>query len=128
MLRARKIAAYVADKLEPPGNEATPEPGAMKPEDYIELLCNDQVSWPQRLVPASSNSLDAASRSTNDPCVDQIADLEEQRRRPDPLQGQRAQGDQAARRPAVVRDQQRLSGRKSVDNALQSSCLSTKLT
>lgn len=41
MLRARKILAYVAERIEPvPEKE---DPDALKPEEYLELWCNDRV-------------------------------------------------------------------------------------
>lgn len=49
MLRAKKIAAYVAERLEPPfmAHSFAPEvkEGQLppKPEDWLELLCHDQV-------------------------------------------------------------------------------------
>ncbi|KAF2145762.1 uncharacterized protein K452DRAFT_244090 [Aplosporella prunicola CBS 121167] len=44
MLRARKIMAYVAERIEP--LPETPEPDAPKPEEYLELLCNGQLIPP----------------------------------------------------------------------------------
>lgn len=41
MLRARKIMGYVAERIEPPREN---EEGAMKPEEYLELYCNDRVT------------------------------------------------------------------------------------
>ena len=41
MLRAKKILAYVAERIET--LPAQPEPDALKPEEYLELLCHDQV-------------------------------------------------------------------------------------
>jgi WD repeat-containing protein 48 len=41
MLRVRKILAYVAERIDPPPEN--PEPDALKPEEYLELYCNDQV-------------------------------------------------------------------------------------
>jgi WD repeat-containing protein 48 len=41
MLRARKIMAYIAERIEPQPRE--PDPNAMKPEEYLELYCHDQV-------------------------------------------------------------------------------------
>ncbi|KAI0843744.1 WD40 repeat-like protein [Hypoxylon sp. FL0890] len=41
MLRVKKILAYVAERIEPQPEE--PEPGALKPEEYLELYCNDQL-------------------------------------------------------------------------------------
>ncbi|KAM5382851.1 hypothetical protein ACJZ2D_002242 [Fusarium nematophilum] len=44
MLRVRKILAYIAERIEPPLEE--PEPDALKPEEYLELYCNDQLLTP----------------------------------------------------------------------------------
>jgi WD repeat-containing protein 48 len=41
MLRVKKIIAYVAERIDPPAEE--PDPDALKPEEYLELYCNDQV-------------------------------------------------------------------------------------
>ncbi|KAI1815045.1 WD repeat-containing protein [Poronia punctata] len=41
MLRVRKIIAYVAERIDPPPEE--PDPDALKPEEYLELYCNDQL-------------------------------------------------------------------------------------
>lgn len=41
MLRVRKILAYVAERIDPAPEE--PEEDALKPEEYLELYCNDQV-------------------------------------------------------------------------------------
>ncbi len=47
MLRVKKILAYVAERIEPaPEN---PEADALRPEDYLELYCYDQVSLYPRL-------------------------------------------------------------------------------
>jgi WD repeat-containing protein 48 len=47
MLRVKKILAYVAERIEPaPEN---PEADALRPEDYLELYCYDQVSVYPRL-------------------------------------------------------------------------------
>ena len=59
MLRVKKILSYVAERIEAP-SEAAGE-NDLKPEEYLELYCNDQVclvfcgrAWPQllTLVPA----------------------------------------------------------------------------
>ncbi|KAE8358028.1 hypothetical protein BDV27DRAFT_138317 [Aspergillus caelatus] len=39
MLRAKKILAYVAERIDPP-NPHEPEENAMKPEEYLELYCH----------------------------------------------------------------------------------------
>ncbi|CAJ2510702.1 Uu.00g063270.m01.CDS01 [Anthostomella pinea] len=41
MLRVKKILAYVAERIDPAPEE--PEPDALKPEEYLELYCNDQL-------------------------------------------------------------------------------------
>ncbi|TGJ80692.1 hypothetical protein E0Z10_g8058 [Xylaria hypoxylon] len=41
MLRVKKILAYVAERIESPPTE--PDPNALKPEEYLELYCNDQL-------------------------------------------------------------------------------------
>lgn len=42
MLRVKKILAYVAERVE--AAPETPDPAALRPEDYLELYCYDQVS------------------------------------------------------------------------------------
>ncbi|KAF5010199.1 hypothetical protein FDECE_3640 [Fusarium decemcellulare] len=44
MLRVRKILAYVAERIEPPPED--PEQDTLKPEEYLELYCNDQLLNP----------------------------------------------------------------------------------
>jgi WD repeat-containing protein 48 len=39
MLRVKKILAYVAERIDPTYDET----GSLKPEEYLELYCNDQV-------------------------------------------------------------------------------------
>lgn len=41
MLRAKKILAYVAERMEFKSEE--PESPELRPEDYLELYCQDQV-------------------------------------------------------------------------------------
>ena len=41
MLRARKILSYVAERIEPPPAKDEEE---LKPEEYLELYCQNQVS------------------------------------------------------------------------------------
>ncbi|KAI1649496.1 WD40 repeat-like protein [Daldinia loculata] len=41
MLRVKKILAYVAERIDPQPEEL--EPDALKPEEYLELYCNDQL-------------------------------------------------------------------------------------
>lgn len=42
MLRVKKILGYVAERIEVQPEEEDPE--ALKPEDYLELYCYEQVS------------------------------------------------------------------------------------
>jgi len=53
MLRVKKILAYVAERIEAALEK--PDPNALKPEEYLELYCYDQVSplllhLPQSLI------------------------------------------------------------------------------
>lgn len=41
MLRAKKILAYVAERIEAPPD--FPDDNAQKPEEYLDLYCRDQV-------------------------------------------------------------------------------------
>ena len=41
MLRAKKICAYVADRIEPKAEEDAAQ--IMSPEDYLDLYCQNQV-------------------------------------------------------------------------------------
>jgi len=45
MLRVKKILAYVAERIDPPVEGEEPDPDALKPEEYLELYCNEQVSF-----------------------------------------------------------------------------------
>ncbi|TPR01424.1 NmrA-like family protein [Aspergillus niger] len=45
MLRAKKILAYVAERIDPP-NPDEPEEDAMKPEEYLELYCQKMLIPP----------------------------------------------------------------------------------
>ena len=47
MLRARKILSYVAERIEPAPSkeEVEKEGGQLKPEEYLELYCQNQVSY-----------------------------------------------------------------------------------
>lgn len=42
MLRAKKILAYIAERIDPP-NPDEPEENQMKPEEYLELYCQKTV-------------------------------------------------------------------------------------
>ena len=41
MLRARKILSYVAERIVP--SEQQEDPDALKPEEFLELYCQNQV-------------------------------------------------------------------------------------
>lgn len=41
MLRVKKILSYVAERIDPTYNEDDAD--SLKPEEYLELYCNDQV-------------------------------------------------------------------------------------
>jgi hypothetical protein len=41
MLRVKKILAYVAERIE--AAPENPDPDALKPEEYLELYCSEQV-------------------------------------------------------------------------------------
>lgn len=43
MLRAKKVLAYVAERIDPP-NPDDPEGNEMPPEEYLELYCQKIVS------------------------------------------------------------------------------------
>lgn len=47
MLRVKKILTYVAERIEPAPE--VPDPNALKPEEYLELYCNDQVCYSYHL-------------------------------------------------------------------------------
>lgn len=42
MLRAKKVLAYVAERIDPP-NPDEPEANIMLPEEYLELYCQKMV-------------------------------------------------------------------------------------
>jgi WD repeat-containing protein 48 len=48
MLRAKKILAYVAERIDP-ANPDEPAESAMQPEEYLELYCQKMVSFISRL-------------------------------------------------------------------------------
>jgi hypothetical protein len=49
MLRAKKILSYVAERIEPAPEK--PDPNALKPEEYLDLYCHDQVrAFPPRQI------------------------------------------------------------------------------
>ena len=55
MLRVRKILSYVAERIDSTYNEDDPD--GLKPEEYLELYCNDQVRFAHVTHAASVRSL-----------------------------------------------------------------------
>ena len=43
MLRTKKILAYVAERIEPQRLQEEQDPGALRPDEYLELWCQNQV-------------------------------------------------------------------------------------
>src|ERR1700722_17496188 len=92
MLRAKKILSYVAERIEPAPE--MPDPGALKPEEYLDLYCHDQVRAfsPDKycdfliIVDCSSQHY---------PCHTPSSHLENRGRRCAILQSQRKESDQA---------------------------------
>lgn len=44
MLRAKKVLAYVAERIDPPSSDE-PEANPMPPEEYLELYCQNKVRF-----------------------------------------------------------------------------------
>lgn len=68
MLRVKKILAYVAERIDPtleePEHNPEQNPDALKPEEYLELYCNEQVSdEPRRSKEARVRALGADNMS-----------------------------------------------------------------
>lgn len=59
MLRAKKICAYVADRIEPKVDAYDPAK-AMSPEEYLDLYCQNQVR-PLRSNTAMAHRIRATS-------------------------------------------------------------------
>lgn len=55
MLRAKKILAYVAERIEPQPEEE--DPNALGAEEYLELYCHNQVRLSLRSIPARIRTL-----------------------------------------------------------------------
>ncbi|KAF2496223.1 WD repeat protein-like protein [Lophium mytilinum] len=64
MLRARKILAYVAERIEP----STKEEDELKPEEYLELYCQGQVCKPRTLLYILNKLTISAHISHHDTC------------------------------------------------------------
>lgn len=50
MLRAKKVLAYVAERIDP-ANPDDPEDNAMPPEEYLELYCQKIVCDGLKFIP-----------------------------------------------------------------------------
>ena len=61
MLRAKKICAYVAERIEPQSAHADPD--ALKPEEYLDLYCQDKVSKSFH-VPGTTDGFFSSSHPT----------------------------------------------------------------
>lgn len=66
MLRIRKILAYIAERLEIPALAESSE--ASKPEDYLELYCQNQVCSSAFYKQRYSDCAFAADFTKDDPC------------------------------------------------------------
>ena len=67
MLRAKKILAYVAERIEPQPEEE--DPNALRAEEYLELYCPNQVCFIPRTYSSenrNSNYLSLVGRANND--------------------------------------------------------------
>lgn len=98
MLRAKKILAYVAERIEPGLSEEEKEKASeedlLKPEEYLELWCQNQVSNISLLSTFQIPLTPSADRpSQHDPSNDPLPPLARRRRHPALLQTQRPQAD-----------------------------------
>jgi hypothetical protein len=93
MLRAKKILSYVAERIEPASDKPNPE--ALKPEEYLDLYCHDQVRTLHQpgLVAAFLTRADRPSR--HDSCYTPSPHLENGRRCRVVLQSEWEESDQA---------------------------------
>jgi hypothetical protein len=67
MLRAKKVLAYVAERIDP-ANPDDPEESVMPPEEYLELYCQKTVKFSalQTAILYTDNIL--ALSTEHDPC------------------------------------------------------------
>lgn len=77
MLRAKKICAYVAERIEPQPEQ--PDPSALKPEEYLELYCQDKVCDLPSLACDGTDSL-VVGFAKHDACDATSLHLENRRR------------------------------------------------
>ncbi|KAE8407975.1 hypothetical protein BDV37DRAFT_205952 [Aspergillus pseudonomiae] len=82
MLRAKKILAYVAERIDPP-NPDEPEENAMKPEEYLELYCH-KVPIPPNMTLATIRT--HIWRSSGDMVLHYKANGKKEIRMPSPSQ------------------------------------------
>ena len=54
MLRAKKILTYVAERIEPAVEDEKEKEVALKPEEYLELWCHNQVSFESTFIVSPS--------------------------------------------------------------------------
>jgi hypothetical protein len=64
MLRVKKILAYVAERIEAAPEH--PDPTALKPEEYLELYCYEQVRISYSILRNFTNPKEIAKH--DDPC------------------------------------------------------------
>ena len=94
MLRAKKIMAYVAERIEPgPPADKEADPDALKPEEYLELWCQNQVCRLRRNTFVLARLHIADRAHNNDPRDHTLAPVARRRRHHPVLQGKRQEGD-----------------------------------
>ena len=91
MLRAKKILSYVAERIEPAPEK--PDPEALKPEEYLDLYCHDQVRALQAIGSIVAVLTIAGRPSKYYACYTPGPHLEDRRRRGVVLQSQRKEND-----------------------------------
>jgi hypothetical protein len=92
MLRAKKILSYVAERIEPAPDK--PDPEALKPEEYLDLYCHDQVRALHLTGDAVNFLTIADCLSKHHSCYTSSPHLEDRRRRRVVLQSERQESDQ----------------------------------
>lgn len=74
MLRVKKILGYVADRIEPAPEH--PDPNALKPEEFLELYCNDQVGYPLSSLLTKATDLVLETASDYESCYSPCSHME----------------------------------------------------
>lgn len=95
MLRAKKVLAYVAERIDPP-NPDEPEVNAMPPEEYLELYCRQQVSCNYAWSWTSADFNLLAVLPQHDAGYDSHTPVAYIRRHDPLLQGERQEGDSSS--------------------------------